>query len=563
MNYPDPYPEGVTSYIAIDNQLSDDFLKVVCAHEFSHACQMRYSRQEMGFVYENTSVWMEDVCYDEINDYVGYLSSTPNPLANPDYPITSTENLYLYAGGIWFIFLDEYYDRNCPRQSWEKMGEVAGRNTLNAIDEVLRNYYSSTLRDALKNYGLWRYFVGAYADTVNYFSEGNLWPVVRVLRTHNDYPCQGNQDPYPPSSRGGASYIRLQNGAGKLGISFDGQAGYDWRLWVVGYQPGNSQAFELALDSASAQGSDSFDWRDYQHCAIIPVVCQWEWLTSGLTFNYNANCRIEKDVGVQSIVGVPSSADTGAVIFPKAWIKNYGINPETFPATFRIGERYTDMQMITLAPGDSTFHEFAPCTLLERGSNSYACTLALNGDERLSNNSRNGTILVWVKDVGVISILEPVGTIGLGQVVTPRARIKNFGNYPILFNVIFWIGDWNTTKRISLGAGSQNDITFDSTWLASDTGEYATKCSTAYAQDMNKSNDKVEDHFFVGPPGIEELNHSLPLSAEAKIEIYNALGMKIKNTNNNLKSLSLAPGVYFLNIREGEKEFKRKILIIR
>lgn len=563
VNYPDPYPEGASSHIRVDNRLDNDFLKVVCAHEFSHATQMRYSVREMGFIYENTSVWMEDLCYDDENSYTRYFSSSPNPLGNPDYPITSTENTYHYGGGIWFMFLDEYYDRLCPRRVWEKMGQVPGRNTVVGIDDVLRDYYSSTVRHALKNYGLWRYLVCIYADTINYFSEGHLWPAARVLRAHNDYPCQGNQNPYPLSNQGGTGYIQLQNGAGKLSISFDGQDGQSWRCWMVGYQPGNSQVFELTLDSASAAGSDSFDWQDFEHFAIIPVVCDWEWPTSSLSFNYNANCYIIKDVGLQAIVDVPASADSGDVIIPKARIKNYGINQETFPAFFRFGESYNDMQMITIPAGDSVLHEFAPCPLLTRGNINYACTLALNGDERQGNNLRTGRTIVWVKDVGVLSILEPVGTIEQGQMIRPKARVKNFGNYSAQFNITFWIGDWNTTKRVTLGPGNESDVLFDSLWLASDTGEFTTKCSTAYAADMNHLNDKLEDHFFVSPPGIEELTYSLPLSSSAEIEIYNTLGMKIAENKGKFNRSALIPGVYFLKIKQGEQIINKKILVIR
>lgn len=562
VNYPDPYPEGASSHIEIDPRLENEFLKVVCAHEFSHACQMRYAVQEQGFIFENTSVWMEDVCYDDVNDYVGYLSSSPNPLANPDYPITSTENLYLYGGGIWIMFLDQYYDRNCPRRAWERMGEVPGRNTLTGIDDVLRNYYASNLREALKNYGLWRYLVCTYADTVHYFREGNLWPLPRINRIHTDYPCSGTQAPYPLSNRGGAGYIKLQNGAGKLSVAFDGQDGPAWRCWIVSFKPTNSQVTELTLDSATAVGSDSLDWQDYEHFAIIPVVTNWESPETGITFSYNANLRIVTDVGIQSLVGVPASGDTGDVILPKAWIKNYGINQAVFPAYFHFGDRYNDMQMVTIPAGDSILQEFSPCTLLTRGNVYYRCTLALNSDERAGNNLKTGRTVVWVKDVGVASILNPIGTVEQGELVQPRARVKNFGNYSAQCNVTFWVGNWNTTKQVSLGAGSEIDVLFDSTWRASDTGEYATKCSTAYAADMNRSNDRVEGSFSVSPPGIAENTFTIPITATEKFEIYNTLGMKIGESRGFLNLPALNSGIYILKISKGEKVINRKIMVI-
>ncbi len=564
--YSDPYPDGATSWIGIDNQLGmGNFLKIVASHEFSHASQFRYSAREMQFIYENTAVWMEDVCYESINDYIGYLSTSPNPLGNPDYPITSTQNLYLYAGGIWFMFLEDYYDIDCPRRVWEMMGEVPGQNTLFGTDSVLRVYYSSSLREALKYYGLWRYFVGPRADTVNYFKEGHLWPSPYLLRTHYEYPNWGSEDPRPPFAPGGTDFIQLRNGGGKLFITFNGEDRYKWRFWVVGYKPINPNLFELTLDSVSSAGRDSFNWREEDHFALIPVVCDWEYLSGALIFDYETDCRILKDVGVLSIVGIPNSGDTGDVLVPKAWIKNYGISQETFLANFRVGEFYSDTRLHTLPSGDSLLLEFSPCTLFARGYQNYICTLALDGDERLANNSKTGRVLTLVRDVGVLSILEPIGSFPQGSRITPKARIKNFGNLPLQFDVIFSIENWRTTKRINLAAGREYDLIFDSTYLASDTGEFVAKCSTAYPNDKNPLNNKVEDHFFVRPSGIIEERVIGGNLGKGRIEVYASSGVlvwagegqKVREVMNGLPA-----GIYFLNSPTPSQRV-RKILIIR
>lgn len=563
--YSEPYPNGASSWIGVDNGLGlGNFLKIVCSHEFSHASQFRYSAREMNFIYENTAVWMEDCCYEEINDYISYLSTSPNPLGNPDYSITSVENLYLYAGGIWFMFLEDKYDIICPRRVWENMGEIGGENTLFAIDSVLRAYYSSNLRTALRDYALWRYFVGIRADTSRYFKEGNLWPTSYLLRTISEYPAWGTEDPRPPFAPGGCDFIQLRNGGGKLTINFNGEDGYKWRLWVVGYKPGSSDLYEMRLDSLTGAGRDSFNWGDREHFALIPVVCNWEFSSGALIFDYDVDCRILRDVGVVSIVGVPGSCDTGSSFIPKAWIKNYGRQNETFDAIFRIGDSYTNQRNLTLSPNDSFLQEFSPCTLLSRGYQNYICTLALEGDERVANNSKTGRILVLVRDVGVLEILEPVGTIPPGRAIQPKAKIKNFGNLPVQFDCHFWIGGWQTTKRINLAAGREFDLVFDSTWLASDTGQFLAKCSTAYADDKNPLNDKTEGIFFVRPSGLAEAIKSKIDFDNERLEIYNASGIKIwEGEGINLTRIKLPSGVYFLNIKSQEKKREKKIFIVR
>ncbi len=568
--YGDPYPDGVTSWIGVDNGLGlGNFLKIVSAHEFNHASQMRYSAREMQFIYENTAVWMEDVCYEEINDYIGYLSTTPNPLGNPDYSLISTQNLYLYAGGIWFMFLEDRYDINCPRLVWETMGWVFGQNTLSGIDSVLRVYYSSNLREALKTYALWRYFVNLRADTTQFFKEGHLWPAPYILRTHSEYPAWGTEDPRPPFAPGGCAFIQLRNGGGKLNVFYNGEDGYKWRFWVVGYKTGNVQLYELHLDSLNGSGRDSFNWGDREHFALIPVACDWEFLSGALIFDYELDCRITKDVGVVSIIGVPGSGDTGLVIFPKAWVKNYGRAPETFPAHCRVGNFYSDTKPITnLSPNDSLLIEFSPCTLFSRGYQDYICTLALDGDDRIANNFKDGRVLVIVRDCGVLNILEPVGVVPQGSVVQPKARVKNFGNLTTQFDCHFWIGGWRTSKRITLAAGREYELTFDSTWLAQDTGEFLVRCSTAYLEDKNPFNDKVEATFFVRPSGIFETKRKEKFSgAEREIEVYNSSGVKVwqgRGREFTQKAKGLSSGVYFLNLVSQEQvRTQRKVFIIR
>ncbi|MEO0116073.1 MAG: T9SS type A sorting domain-containing protein [candidate division WOR-3 bacterium] len=560
--YSEPYPNGATSWIGIDNGLGlGNFLKVACAHEFSHASQFRYSAQEMNFIYENTAVWMEDCCYEEINDYVGYLSTSPNPLGNPDYPITSVQNLYLYAGGIWFMFLEDRYDITCPRRVWERMGEVAGENTLSAIDSVLREYYSSNLREALKDYALWRYFVGMRADTTHFFKEGNLWPTSYLLRTITEYPTWGTEDPRPPFAPGGCDFIQLQNGGGKLLLNFNGEDGYKWRLWVIGYKSGNHFIFEMRLDSLTNVGRDSFNWGDRAHFALIPVVCDWEFHSGALIFDYDVDCRILRDVGVASLVGIPGSVDTGSFFIPKAWVKNYGRQSETFDAIFRVGDFYTNQRRLTLSPNDSFLQEFSPCTLRARGYQNYICTLALEGDERVANNFRTGRILVLVRDVGVLEILEPVGTVPQGRVIQPKAKVKNFGNLPVQFDCHFWINSWRTTKRVNLAAGREFDLTFDSTWLANDTGQFTVRCSTAYADDKNPFNDKVEGSFSVSPSGIGEGKGKRIIFDKEKMEVYNALGIKVYE-GEKISLFQLPSGIYFLNPLS-DKKARKKVLIVR
>lgn len=555
--YSSPYPDGATSHIAVTTHLSiSGFLKIVCAHELAHALQFRFSSRENSFWYENSATWMEDVCYEEINSYLWYLSYSPGPLTTPYYPINTfiSGGLYQYAGGIWAMYLEDRFDKDCLRKIWERQGVVSGTNTLESFDYVLRNFYNSNFNNALKEYGIWRYFTGQRADTQRFFKEGHLWPQVSIMRTHNSYPNQGNSYSYEPVVPGGCNYIQFVNGGGKFFISFDGDDGFNWQAIVIGYQRNQPYIYEISLNN-QAQGQDSFNWRFEDNFVLIPIVCHWEYgIGYRLNFNYSANIRIIFDVGVERIGSFPFAGDSCQVIYPTALIKNYGQYRENFSVKLSCGNFYADIKTITLNPNDTQTIYFSPCTLKARNYQNYRCTTLFPNDERLINDFKEGRIFVKVKDVGAIRIIEPSGYIAQGTYILPKARIKNYGNLREEFDVILAINDWQTTKRITIFANSERDISFDDQWYASETGQYVVRCSTKLVNDMNLNNDKVEELIYVTLPAISEGKIDNIIKENYDIEIFNCQGRKINK--NNLKT-----GIYILLSKEDKT--KRKFLVIR
>ncbi|MCS7249468.1 MAG: hypothetical protein N2323_02650 [candidate division WOR-3 bacterium] len=556
--YPYPYPNGATSYIAVGNNLSiGGFLKIVCAHEFNHALQFRFSSREDGFWYENTATWMEDVCFEEINSYISYLPTSPGPLTTPYYPITTfiQGGLFQYAGGIWAMFLEDKYDKECLRKIWERQGQVSGNNTLEAFDYVLRIFYNSSFNEALKEYGIWRYFTGNRADTIRFFKEGHLWPSVSFMRTHNSYPASGNSISYEPVVPGGCDYIQFTEGGGKLFLSFDGDDGFNWKAVVIGYQSEEPRIYEINLNN-QAHGQDSFNWRLEDNFTLISIIAHWEYgIGYQLNFNYQANIRILHDIGIERLSGFSSISDSNSILYPNALIKNYGQFNENFQIKLTCGDFYTDIKTVSLTPNSTQIIYFNPCTLKKRNYQNYKCTVLLTTDERPSNNSKEGRVFVRVRDVGVLKIIEPSGYVGQGSYIQPKAKIKNFGNIREEFDIIFTINNWQAIKRISLAANSEIEVTFDSLWYASDTGQYVCKCSTRLTNDMNPINDKIEEIFYVTLPAISEENYfNNLLKNHRNIEIFDING---RNVNNK----KLKRGIYYLLIKE--KGIFRKFIILK
>lgn len=584
-SYSNPYPDGVCSHFRIGVDLDLGYLKSTVCHEFHHAIEFRYSVNEGSWWMENTATWSEEIVYPTLNDYLGFLSTNPGPFNNPDYPITTFNNVYQYAGCVWPMYLTERFGNTIVKQMWTYQGTIGGQNTLSGMDYILTAQYSSNLSNALKEYGVWRYFTGTRADTINFYREGHLWPMVRITRNHISYPASGDQGSYPVSNPGGTGYIQLQNGGGDLLVSFNAQSTFRWKCNLVGYRPNfQSTIREINLNTVSA-GSDSVPWGENDHFVLIPTACQWEYNTGALPFSYSANLNILHDIGVIQLTGFASFVDSSAIVSPQAVIKNFGSSAEVFPVILTIGSFYTQTQNLNLNSGDSIIVSFTPCTLRIRDYQDYKCKIILANDQRRANDSLTGRTFVRVKDIGVTSITYPIGNINLGTLVQPRALIKNYGNVRENFDIDFRIGDWVCTQRFGLNGGMEYEFVFDSIWYANPTGNYNVKCSTKLANDVNPANNWASAICYVLSSAVYEQKNDqqilpkLMLSRyqinitgitrfnRIKLNVYDIQGKNVFNAETNTEPIlmdkPLPSGCYIIRCDLDGNEFYAKRVIVK
>lgn len=151
-------------------------MRVTIAHEFHHAIQIG----NYGFwftdvwFHEITSVWMEDVVYHGVNDYLNYLFSSESQFVQPETPLTSNDFI-MYSRGIWGKYLTKKFGRDAMLHIWQT---ISTRAPLPAIDYTLKNVYSSSLSVAFAEWALWNYFTGSRADTSKYYTEASLFPLI-------------------------------------------------------------------------------------------------------------------------------------------------------------------------------------------------------------------------------------------------------------------------------------------------------------------------------------------------------------------------------------------------
>ena len=184
-------PPRYTSEIKIDNDYFGYIespglagLKVTLAHELHHAVQIgSYGiRSKDMYFYEITSTWMEDVIFDEVNDYYQYLSNSPlrrSHFAYPDVGFVRYNGSIEYSRAIWGKYIEKRFDHALMLSAWSYF---RNETAINALDHSLRDRGSS-FRSAFIEWSIWNLNTGPDADTIKYYKEGKHYPPVAKRST--------------------------------------------------------------------------------------------------------------------------------------------------------------------------------------------------------------------------------------------------------------------------------------------------------------------------------------------------------------------------------------------
>lgn len=174
------------SYVVMDNDFTQHFTrgvpaaKVTAAHEYYHAIQFGYRNfslvNDERYYYELCSVWMEDVIYDEVNDYYQYLRAF---FQRTDIPFNMFDAFGHYLGeALWNHFLvKKYNDFNVIRRTWEIMEDDVP--VLEAMDQSLKEKGSSFV-DEYSEFAIWNYFTGSRADPAGHYDESTEYPEISL-----------------------------------------------------------------------------------------------------------------------------------------------------------------------------------------------------------------------------------------------------------------------------------------------------------------------------------------------------------------------------------------------
>jgi hypothetical protein len=179
------------TFIRVDNDFMNgqftqglDGARVTAAHEYFHAIQFGYRTtltSNDAWYYELCSTWMEDVAYDEINDYYSLVPPFYARSGDP-FNLFDRFSLYNYGASVWYHFLmKKYADPKIVQRTWEIIQDQS--SIIGPIKQVLFEHSQAMdFEDEFAEFAIWNYFTSNRADPINYYEEGDAYPFIRLQK---------------------------------------------------------------------------------------------------------------------------------------------------------------------------------------------------------------------------------------------------------------------------------------------------------------------------------------------------------------------------------------------
>jgi subtilisin-like proprotein convertase family protein len=201
--------------------------KVTAAHEFKHATQIMYNNwNEPGWFIEMDATWMEDIAYNQVNDYYNYL-----PASQIVFPGRSFDGGSGYEDCIWMHYLSQKFGVLINKQIWERRKVSSSELIYDNFNNILAQY-SYTFIKGYKEYFTWNYACGS-----------NVSPLIKSYKEAANYPnptvCRTSSIPDSSAGCGNTElsanyfYYSSNNSNKFVRFSYNGTANADQSLELI------------------------------------------------------------------------------------------------------------------------------------------------------------------------------------------------------------------------------------------------------------------------------------------------------------------------------------------
>jgi hypothetical protein len=135
--YVAPEQNGLTSYsyLVMDNDFAEsEFgypdpllpMQVTAAHEYNHVLQFGIDAIEDTWMAESTATYMEDKVYPAVNDYLNYMGTWVDSIADPLTDANGGGGLKMYGSAVWNHFLAGRFGDDVVLDAWNAKAQVDG-----------------------------------------------------------------------------------------------------------------------------------------------------------------------------------------------------------------------------------------------------------------------------------------------------------------------------------------------------------------------------------------------------------------------------------------------------
>lgn len=276
-HFANPYDNTL---IRIENDFSEDFppndhpegdrigaVNATVSHEFKHAIQYTASQWsgETGNWLEMDATLMEEVVYDNVNDYYNYIQSDESIFNNPQqsfYPGS-------YYHVTWALFFEEKYGSQFWVDVWEIIKQdPSGTTMIGALTQQLGG--PEAYRRAYAESQLWHYASGPENSTADYgFEESASYPSPEI-----EYKSVGDNALAMPDTLRflSATYFDIQSSPfdGTIALNLSKSPNLETAFAVLGYlEDGSVEPLFITNQQKSINYETDWQWDEISKIGIV------------------------------------------------------------------------------------------------------------------------------------------------------------------------------------------------------------------------------------------------------------------------------------------------------
>ncbi|MBK9263318.1 MAG: hypothetical protein IPM54_26385 [Polyangiaceae bacterium] len=159
--------------------------RILGSHEFFHAIQASYDREQGSVFSEGTAVWATESFDPSLNDFEWFIDGyTNNTGRSLDVPLPGPVDAFSYGSGLFFQFLEERYGAGTVRALVERTEDGAFGETdpqwLGVTGKMLEAQAQTTFPEAFIEFATWNLFLGSKADPSRSYANCANYPLVKM-----------------------------------------------------------------------------------------------------------------------------------------------------------------------------------------------------------------------------------------------------------------------------------------------------------------------------------------------------------------------------------------------